>query len=436
MAYTYDITKSKSDKTSSGCLLACHIILCIVELFLSTFLVAHIYDLSSDINEYIFNVGVYYIWTYLSMLIIYYVLSIFVEKTNRVWFYRIGLLFGAGLVLLVVFCGQNIASMLTLAGILYGTFHAFYYASYNVIKQEMVSRNSMKKFATMSTVLSKVMNIVAPIALGALIEVSTYTQVSIYVLIICAIQIAISFGIKSQKPSGSKFDMKGYFKKLKENPEVGKKLKFLYCIYCIYGFTTVVTPLMNICIMMQFGSSFSLGTITSVFAVVSTILLVLVSRFTVENKRNWLYIISSILPVATCILFVAMPNVTTLMIYQAGVSIAGSIYPLIADIYRNATLKEAGLYSEIAEHHTVIESLLCIFRVIGFGIVILLGAIGSQLLFNIFLVIFVLSNTGVLLGLMMFENKYRKSYKSLETNKNNDIIVLQSAQNGETHENN
>ena len=77
MAYTYDITKSKSDKTSSGCLLACHIILCIVELFLSTFLVAHIYDLSSDINEYIFNVGVYYIWTYLSMLIIYYVLSIF-----------------------------------------------------------------------------------------------------------------------------------------------------------------------------------------------------------------------------------------------------------------------------------------------------------------------------------------------------------------------
>ncbi len=406
MAFVYDISTSKKDNSANVCLQICHLFYCIINLFLSTFLVAYIYDLTNGIFDYIYNVAIYNLFIYIGLIVFYLILAPLVDKTNRVWFYRVGIVINMALVVLCVFCGKQIANLLILAGLLNGVAKAFYYSSYNTIKQEMVSRKSIKSFAVFSSVLSQIINIVVPILMGLLISSSTYSMVAIYVCVVCVIQLGVSFGVKSKKPEGSNFSIKGYFSKLKQNPEVYKKMKFLYFGSLIYGSATIVSTLLNICIMLEFGSSFSLGVLTSVFAAVSVVSLLLINKFTTAGKRKVVLSICAILPVIGSVLFASMSNYITLIIYNLLIVIAKIVAETIFDTYRNSNLKEAGLYSEITEHQTVNEVLFNISRIIVFGILILLGLINSLVVFKIFFVIFACTYSFLIIFLIIYEKRY------------------------------
>ena len=105
MSYQYNIQTSKKDLRSSICLFIDHKLATIVKLFLSTFLVAYIYSFSENIFNYILNVGLYEIASYTTMLISYFVVAYFVDKTNRVWIYRIGVILRAVFVVFAIFYG-------------------------------------------------------------------------------------------------------------------------------------------------------------------------------------------------------------------------------------------------------------------------------------------------------------------------------------------
>ena len=203
MAYSYDITTSKKDTRANICLFSCHTILTIVDLFISTFLVAYIYQYCATTSEYIFAVGQFYIANYGFNIVAIWLISYIVERTNRVWMYRFSLVLELGIVLVAIFFGDKIATLAWLGGLMRGVFESFYYSSYNVLKQEMVSRTSLQRFAVLMQVISKLVNVVVPIVLGTLIAVSTYSNIAIYIAIICGIQIALSFGIKAHRPDGS-----------------------------------------------------------------------------------------------------------------------------------------------------------------------------------------------------------------------------------------
>ena len=408
MAFRYDINNPKKDKVSSGCLLATHTISEILNLFLSTFLVGYVYSLSSNVSNYIFNVGIYYLSMYLVSLLTHLVLAPIVERTNRVWLYRLALVLRAGLVVLCVFCGKDLAKILILAGALSGLSEAMYYSAYNTMKQEMVSRHAVKKYVILSMILQKSIYIAIPLALGALLDVSTFSNVAIYVLVIAVIQIGISFGVHSQRPEGSSFSLKGYFKKLNEHPELKKKMRLLYIGAIPYGLGTIVGVLLNISIMLQFESSFSLGWITSVFSVVATVFLIIINRFTKMGKRSWLFIVTGALPIIGSIIFAVLPSLATIIVYNICNAISNITYHNIYDIYRNANLKEAGLYSEIQEHQTFSEVIFNGFRAVAFLILLLLGLSQSLTLFKVFFCICACCYTATLIILLIYEKKFCK----------------------------
>lgn len=336
----------------------------------------------------------------------YWFFSYLTDITNRVWIYRLAQLIRLVFIITIIFYGRQLAQLLPVAGLLYGLSESSYYASYNVMKQEMVSRKIMSKFSILITIASKIMDIIVPVTLGALIHVSTYEQTSIYVAAVLGIIILLSFGIRAKKPEGSNFGLKNYFKKLKANPKSNKKINHIYKTSFMYGFTTITTHLLSICIMLQFGSSLSLGSIKSIIGVISIAGLILMTRFTKPAKRDWLYITVMLLPLVSSILFVITSSYTTVIIFNLLMAISNIVFSAIFDIYRNGTLKEAGLYSEIAEHQTVIESLLCVSRVISFTLLILIGLLKNLVVFEIMLVIFSLSYSGTNLYLWIYENKF------------------------------
>ena len=431
MAYSYNITTSKKDTKANICLFSCHTILTIVDLFISTFLVAYIFQYCATTSEYIVAVGQFYITNYAFNFFAILLISYIVERTNRVWMYRFSLVIELGVVLVAIFLGDKIATLAWAGGLMRGVFESFYYSSYNVLKQEMVSRTSMQRFAVLLQVISKIVNIVVPIVLGTLIEVSTYSNIAIYIAMICGIQIALSFGVKAHKPDGSKFRLVGYNKELSQQPKAKSVMRYIYLGCILYGFTTCISVLVNICVMFQYGSTMSLGAITSIIAVVTMVVILLIGKFTHAGKRSWMFIFSACLPFIGALSFVIFPGKVTLIIYNLCVSIANVIYAAIFDVYRNGNLKELNLYSQITEHQALAEMCFCFSRVISFGTIMLLGTIGNMMAFYVALVVFTLFASAMLVYLLVYEKKYLSiSQNSVDKIKNSAIIEIGGENNG------
>lgn len=387
MSYTYDIKTSKEDVASKNCLFWVHMLSNIVNLFVSTFLVAHIYSFNGNTYAYLFNVGIYNIFNYLIMMISYPLISRLVDKTKRVGVFRFSLILKVVLVVTIIFFGEQLSKLLILAGAINGLADSFYFASFNVIKQEMVSRKSINGFVANVFIISQVIGIVCPVILGYLIDVISYSYVAIIALVVLIVQLCLTLKIKSEKPTNSQFDLRGYLKKLNEHPNTKKKMVLIYVICSLYGVVALTTNLINVCVMLEFGSNFSLGAITSVFAVLSIIALSLTKNHTKPQKRTWLYVLISVIPILSAIAFVIYVSPITVVILNGTISLSAIIYKYLFDIYRNGILKESGLYSEISEHHTMVDILANISRIVCFGILLLVAKLESLIAFKIMFVI-------------------------------------------------
>ncbi len=408
MDYTYDIVTAKSDKTATLGLHLCHTINTVVEIFVSTFLIGYIYTFSNGIYDYILKAGIYEIISYFVMFITYYVSSIIVNKTNRVSVYRASTVIWAIFLVFAVFYGEQIAKLLWLAGFLCGFSRGVYWSSFNVLRQEMVGKSNMTKFSTFSMVLQKSTSVIFPLTLGALIDISTYSTVAIIILIFCLLQIACSFLIKSKHPAGSDFDVFGFIKRLREKNELTARLKFLYGWAFVYGANTAVTTIMNIAIMLQFGSSGSLGAITSAMAVAVIITTILVGKFSKEGKRTPLYAACIAAIFLSVALYIVAPAKSTFIIMDVFLSIAGIVFKLIYEIYRNKFLKEYGRYNDINEHQCLIESIFQVSRTASYMILLLVGLTKSMILLNAVFALLLLLFAANLMFAIIFEKKFSK----------------------------
>ena len=408
MAFTYDIAAKNKDKHSSKCIMVCHLFESVIGIFASTFFVAHIFSLSADVFDYIKNAGIYYLVTYLVFMATNFFVSYIVDRTKRVGVFRLSLMLRLIMVLVMIFFGKDLVSLLPLAGFLYGFSGGCYYASYNVLKQEMVSRKNMGDFATFTMILSKVIEIITPIGLGAIISLASFTAAAIYVAILTGVIFIVSLFIKSQKPEESNFSFRKFLVKVKQNEEVAPKLKFLYWTGFVYGFSTAVGVIINICIMLQFNSSFSLGGITSILSAVALIEIFAFNKFTKPGKRAWIYSVLTLLPLIGSLCFVINATVVTVIIFNALMAISSIIFRTEYDVYRNSNLKEAGLYSEIAEHQVMVEMSISVPRVLSFLVIMIVGLLKSLLAFKIILVLFSLTYSLTLIMLALYEKKYLK----------------------------
>ena len=412
--FVYDQNAGIADNRSKNCLFMCYSITQIIALFASTFLIAHIYSFSGDIYSYIFNVCVYNLVVYGTMAVFYFIAAKIVDATNRISIYRISLVIETLLVVLFIFKGEEIAQYLILAGVIKGIGDAFYYASYNVLKQEMVSKNSIGNYVSGIYVATKIIDLVCPVILGALIDVSTYSTVAIVVCAICIIQIIISCFIKAKKPQGSKYSLKEFFGRLKQNPKAHKQVWFIYGMSFLFV-NAVISRVLNICIMMEYHNALSLGIITSVLSVATILTIVLVKKFTKAGHRNWLFGLSAALLIISSIVFVINTCKWSVVVFDASLTIGSIIFKINYDAYRNGILKEAGLYQDIGEHHTVMETIYAISRLIGFSIVILIAVSKVLILFKIFLIVIscIYATLFILTG--VYETKF------IKPNQTNDI---------------
>ena len=396
-------------KPMNKAMLATHALNNTISIFVTTFLISYIYSISTN---YVTNIGLFYGCNYLSMCIFYYLISSIIDKTDRVTFYRLAIAIRTIFIICVIVWGEKLAKFVILAGVLHGFSEACYWTSYNLMKNELVSKHAVAKYSGLQYTINEITNIVAPIVLGGIIDSSKFSTCAYIVVAIGIIELILSIFIKSRRPENSGFSMRGFIRDVRNKGYDGKLVLWIIIIGGFYGFTNVLTPLKTIIIMFEFGSDFSLGIITSIVALVTLLVIVLIRKYTKIGGRTVLFWISAILPIPATILMVLKVCKTTIVIYSFVNAICMVIHTLSYDVIRNIILKKLNLFDDIAEFQCAIECYMELSRVLMYAIMVIFGMVGAYLgcLFTalkIFMCIAVFAITLVDLSLMVMEKKIK-----------------------------
>lgn len=362
----------------------------VLELFTSTFLTSHIISLSPDniFGSGLFNVAILYISQYVAYILVYNINSYFVDKSDRVSFLRIGIFVNACFLVAIVFWGEIIANWIVLAGAICGISNAFYYSSFNVMKNELVDRRYMKKFSIISTVVTNAISVVVPTILGFLIDVSSYSTISIYILAIIAVQFVISFFIKCTKPSNSKLEMKKYFKYLKTHPAERGKIKYTYINGMLAGIKTTYKIVIIILTIFAFKTNLSLGAFSSIFSLITIGLLLLYRKCEHKPKVNKLaiYLAIGTLPFVAIVIFSLWQSKAMFIILNCLLTIAIYFSDYFGDAERDAIIKNIDKKEFIAEHNVIIETVKYIVSICVYLMFIAVATFGNMTVFIILLI--------------------------------------------------
>lgn len=376
--------------TTQKSLLTVHMMRMVLELFTSTFLTSHIISLSPNniFGSGLFNVAILYISQYVAYMIVYVINSYFVDKSDRLLFLRIGIFVNALFLIAIVFFGEVISHWIVFAGAICGISNAFYYSSFNVMKNELVNRIYMKKFSIYSTVLTNAISVVVPTILGLLIDVSTYSNIAIYIIAIIIVQAIMTFFIKGKKPKNSKFELKEYFKYLKANPEEKNKIKYTYINGMLAGIKTTYKIVIIILTIFAFKTNLSLGAFSSVFSLITIGLLLLYRKFEHKNKFNKLavYLTIGTLPFIAVVIFSFWQSQAMFVVLNCVLTIAIYFSDYFGDAERDAIIKNVGKPEYIAEHNVIIETVKYIVSICVYLMFIIVALFGNMTAFIILLI--------------------------------------------------
>lgn len=408
---TENLAVSQKLKPKNKAMLATHTLNNTISIFVTTFLISYIYSISTN---YVTNIGLFYACNYFSMMIFYYLISSIIDKTDRVTFYRLAIVVRAVFIICVVYWGASLAKYVVLAGILHGFSEACYWTSYNLMKNELVSRHLVAKYSGLQHTICEITNITVPIILGSIIDSSKFSTCAYIVVAIAVVELVLSIFIKSKRPENSGFNMRGFIKDVKNKGYEGKLVLWVIVIGGLYGFTNVLTTLKTIIIMFEFGSDFSLGIITSIVAIVTLIVIICIRKFTKIGNRAAIFWISALLPIPATFLMVFNVCKATIIIYSFVNAICLVIHAMSYDVIRNIILKKLNLFDDIAEFQCSIECYMELSRVLIFTIMVIFGLVGAYLgalltALKIFMCIAIFVIPLVDLSLMVLEKKLKKN---------------------------
>lgn len=383
---------NKLDK-SSRALMSCDLINNIVSLFGETFLVAYFLQIS---NENIVQVSVYYIIIYTILGLGNIFLGNVMKKNphKRVMLYRFGIIIKSIYILLIVLFKKNISDYFIIVALFYGLAESLYWGTHDIMTIEIVDNDKRKTYMTSKRILSKLINIVVPIILGTSIEITSFTNMSVYIFVLTLIQILISLCIDVNKcgikRTDERYSLKNYIKELSKSQK--DKLSKIYKLAILYGIMMdTIRVLVIIITIMTFKTSFNLGILTTLFSICSMISLYLFNKLYKSNYAKPLLIFCVILIIIGVLGLISNINRATLIIYNFTYSITIYILEVMFKIRSDNIANEYYLKKWIVEYHTFIEGSMDIGRIIGFLLLLVVGLLNNVIYFKILLLIVTIS---------------------------------------------
>ena len=377
-------------------LLSVHMLRIVLELFTSTFLVSYILAQSPDsiLGKGLINIGIFYVSWNAVYGILNFVASYLVDRSDRAMLLRCGIIFNILLMVALVFWGEQISHWLVLAGAVCGMSDAFYYSSYILMRNELSFHGSFKRYNVFTTIGVNLVKVIVPIIMGYIIDISTFSTIALYVIIVGVAQFGLTYLIKSTKPKDSKFELKGFINYLKEDKFAWSKIKYTYFNSLIAGAKTTYRTIVIVLTVYIFKTNLNLGIFTSIFSLLTMLCLILYRKIDPNPKVNKaaIYAFVGVLPAAALIAMLIVTNNVTLIIMNFTLTLANYFSDYLGTVERDTIIKNLNKYDYVAEHQFVTEIILVFGRIIAFSLFVVFGLFANFTAFKIFLCVIISTN--------------------------------------------
>ena len=377
------VEKNGKLDVSAKSLMTCEIINSIIDLFLNTFLVAYLLNIT---NENICSVAIYYGIDYAVTGICMYIIGYFLKKYNMANIYRIGILGKCIFVILIVFLRERIQNFLIPISIILGIAETIYWSACDNMVGLVTNEKNIKKYIKKKKIIRTFTKIIMPIVLGTSIELLSFYRVSTYVMILTFVQVILSFLIKIQNQDYTKFNLKMFIKNI--NIKNNKRLKIVYKSSILYGVLLNLIPtLVTIIIIMTYKTNFKLGFLNTIFAICSMVTLFIFQKINSIKFQKNILIVGSIISLISVISLIINLDKTEIVIYN----LISASFILILEVLFNIERfnnKENGISNEYCvENQTFINIIMQIGRIVGYGLLFIIGLSNNIVYFKILLLI-------------------------------------------------
>lgn len=350
----------------------------ITEIYMNTFLSARIYELASSIQ----TLAMYYIVEYIFIAATFLIFGSKI-KSKPLKALRFGIVLNLILIVFIMVVNEDITKYYIPFAILLGVAQGAYYSPFSVLVGTY--NDNAVQYCTISSMLTNIISVLFPITIGAYINVSSFREVTVCMVLVSALQIAISLGIENVEVE-TKCDLMSFIKIIKNSDRIINyyKIGFLSGIV-----TSVLDRTVLVLIMLIFGSALQLGILSTVFATFTIITTWIIKRFYKKGKSRLLILISAVMPMIAVIVLVVDVSRGTVIFYKVIAAIFICILNLVASVERYDCLDVSLQKEYTTEHQTFAETVLAAGRVFGLSILLILSSLIGGLYAIMIMLIFI-----------------------------------------------
>ena len=361
----------------------------IITIFLGPFLTAYFIKISV---ESIVDLSIYYIFSYIILGVGSIIIAAIIKSKFQVGMFRIGVITNFIYILVILILRENIVNHLGIIAILYGISSASYWFPYNIFTINKVKNSDRTSFSVKSELVSQIIGISCPIVLGGFITVTNFELTAIIIAIISLIQIICSFMIPLDRQYNMpSFNFLNVWKKLWKDSQIRKMCAAEFFIGMNLSDGALQT-VMTILIFNSFKTDMNMGIITSISSILTMISIKIYGKVYKNRNDKRLILLSSIIPTITLIILLLSSNNFTIILYNFCFVIFTTILSLTR-VIRLYNLSDSYIVNREVqvEFFSGREFILNLGRIVSYIMLLIAGIIGSQIAFNVVMILLTLS---------------------------------------------
>lgn len=365
---------------SSISIIVCDCLQSIVSIFFDLFVVANILQYDNKPAYNIMNIGLFYLLEYVTLALMYFGTGYFLKKHNKSIFVSIGSVMLTVTVLVVYLLGNHLYTFLPLVGMIYGVSWGFFSSGFYNLTTETISSKHQVRFFAAKRIAFQLTSVIFPIILGYIVEYINFSILALIMLVLCLALITFSFLIRPKQHYELTFNVKAFVKYLKEHKEEVKPLKKMYVAMLFRGaIYDCIGTFITILVYTSLRSNAMLGTLQSVFTVLSLVTMFLYLKFYRKKRaKGFIIPIITLVPLAIVgIVATAGTNVVFIILFYAFYVTLNVVLTSITDSRRSSVIRTLSLHKNILESTIIMEQYLGVGRCAVTGLLILSGFLDS-----------------------------------------------------------
>lgn len=370
-------------------------------IFVNIFLISHLLNIA---DKGIYTVAIFYIVAYVVMTPLYLLSSVLLKKINKIHIFRFGMLLKVVFISALIILNDYLLNNIVLVAVLYGLEESIFWSAYNSMRTEIVSKKHIKTYTALQSITEFSVQIVVPILLGFLIDLSSFSYMLFAIFAVTVIQFVLTMFIKNNQLSIQQFSLKNFYSKIKELNQ-SSVYRRVFTNHFLKGITEIVPIIVVYITVLTYKTNTSLGAITSMISVFSIVIMSLFSKFYNSKNHNKIILpLAIISAIGLLPLFFAI-NKTTLIIFNLVFSLFILVPNIVTFVNRNLVAQKLNLTEFYVENNAMTEVYLNIGRVVGFAMLLLVGIQNSIPALKVLLVASMVLIVALGLSVYMVEKK-------------------------------